>query len=144
MSGIINQVGARSGVISGIITHPQNPYSVYNNSPGWSTGDLTGGTLVSENGMTYTSATGRWTAPVAGLYMMGMTAYTSGSTTMEIYIKKDGTSLNYLNNLTNPLNAWGHSVSTVIVLAKGNEVNFANGKGAIRAGNEIRWVYLIS
>ncbi len=128
---------------SGRVIQHKKIYSIYK-SYGGGVGDLTGGTLVDSEGITFSTSTGKWTAPIAGLYQMGGSFYTNGDTTMEVYIKKNGSSTAFLNNLTSNRNSFGYSVSTIIYLAANDTVNFANLKGSIRsAASDYRWIFRI-
>ena len=128
---------------SGRVIQHKKMYSIYA-SYGGSTGDLVGGTLVDAEGISFNTTTGKWTAPIAGLYQLGGAFYTNGDTTMEVYVKKNGTATAFLNNLTSNRNSFGYSVSTIMYLAANDTVGFSTLKGTIRTGSsDWRWIYRI-
>ena len=142
-NGAISWTTAMTIDNNGRVIQHKKIYSIYK-SYGGGVGDLTGGTLVDSEGITFSTSTGKWTAPIAGLYQMGGSFYTDGDTTMEVYIKKNGSSTAFLNNLTSNRNSFGYSVSTIMYLAANDTVNFANLKGSIRsATGDYRWIFRI-
>ena len=128
---------------SGRVIQHKKMYSIYK-SYGGSTGDLTGGTLEDAEGISFNTTTGKWTAPIAGLYQLGGSFYTDGDTTMEVYVKKNGTGTAYLNNLTANRNSFGYSVSTIMYLAANDTVGFSTLKGTIRSSaSDWRWIFRV-
>jgi hypothetical protein len=128
---------------SGRVIQHKKMYSIYK-SYGGSTGDLTGGTLEDSEGISFNTTTGRWTAPIAGLYQLGGSFYTDGDTLMEVYVKKNGTGTAFLNNLTANRNSFGYSVSTIMYLAANDTVGFSTLKGTIRsAASDWRWIFRV-
>ena len=130
---------------AGRVTMPYQPNCSVDNSPGYTTGDLAGGTVAYDITGMYTSSNGRFTAPVSGIYMVGGTFYTNGNTTMEIFVKVNGSNRAYLNNLTSARSSFGYGVGTTVKVNANDYIQFHNNKGAIRAANtEYRYVYLIN
>ena len=130
---------------AGRVTMPNQPSCAVSNSAGATIGYITGGTEAFDIGNIYDGTTGRFTVPVGGLYAVGGTFYTLSSSTMEIFVRVNGSNRAYLNNVTTNLSAFGYSLNTLIQVNAGDYIQFYNNKGGVRASvNEFRYVHLVS
>jgi len=127
MSGIVNSVGARSGIIGGAVTMPNQPSFHYYGVGGWISWTNSGahlnifGSKLHDTGNDFASS--QFTAPVAGVYYFHAVVYSntisSGTTTMQILV--DGSQKGYaLHGQTT--NAEHRQLSIVVDLAEGQVV----------------------
>jgi hypothetical protein len=126
---------------SGRVLTPFNPAFAVSNLA-HTTGNYTGGTVYFDTTSSYNSGNGRFTAPVTGNYIVGITVYVDGTSTCEVGIYKNGSVWAWLfqKNYTGG-SFEGFNGSQIVSLAAGDYINWYNNKGATRPSNDDhRWV----
>jgi hypothetical protein len=126
---------------SGRVTMPGQPSLAVSNLD-HTTGDYIGGTVYFDTTSSYNSGNGRFTAPVTGKYIVGITVYAFETGMCEVGIYKNGSVWAWLfqKNYTGG-NYEGFNGSQIVSLTAGDYINWYNNKGRTRASDDDhRWV----
>jgi hypothetical protein len=139
-----SQYNLRLNPFGGAVLMPNQPSLAVSN-PSFSTGSITGGTTLFDATNSYNSSNGRFTAPVTGKYLAGISVYVVENQMCEVGLFKNGSiwAWFFQKNYTGG-SYEGFSGAQLVSLNAGDYITWYNNKGSIRASSDDhRWVYLI-